>query len=177
MELIITDGGRQAAGYKGYCGDSVVRAIAIASRRPYADVYKECAVMNADYTKTNLHEWRYAGVRTARYGVCTEHTQFLSYMKSMDFVWHPPRRRGRACKLYLEESDIPMGRLIVALSNYWVAVIDGSICDNRDPRNDFSRWPRRRVFGWWMLENAEAIQNTLRIIHSEKEINHDYETS
>lgn len=175
MELIITDGGRRDAGYKGYCGDSVVRAIAIAAKRPYKIVYNECAEMNANYYRTFFPNHRLAGVRSARDGVCTEHAQYLNYMKSMDFVWHPPRRRGRACKLYLEESDIPMGRLIVALSNYWVAVIDGSICDNRDPRNDFSRWPRRRVFGWWMLENAEALKDTLRIIRSEKEINHDYE--
>lgn len=177
MELIITDGGRRDAGYNGYCGDSVVRAIAIAAKRPYKIVYDECAEMNANYYRTFFPNHRRAGVRSARDGVCTNHAQFLAYMKSMDFVWHPPRRLGRACKLYLEESDIPMGRLIVALSNYWVAVIDGSICDNRDPRNDFSRWPRRRVFGWWMLENAEALIDTLRIIRSEKEINHDYDNS
>ena len=33
------------------------------------------------------------------------------------------------------------------------------------------------MFGWWMLENAEALIDTLRIIRSEKEINHDYDNS
>lgn len=177
MDLIISDGGRKAAGFKGHCGDSVVRAIAIAAKRPYKAVYNECAEMNAKYFGTFFPEHRLAGVRTARHGVYTNHAEFRDYMKSMDFVWHPPKRWGRTCSLYLEEADMPMGRLIVALSNYWVAVIDGSICDNRDPRNDYRRWSRRRVYGWWELENAEAIQNKLRIIHSEKEINHDYENS
>lgn len=174
MELFISDGGRKAAGFKGYCGDCLVRAIAIAARRPYAEVYRECAIMNANYSKTCFPKWRYAGVRTARHGVCTDHAQFRDYMKKMEFVWYPPRRRGKTCKLYLDDTDIPIGRLIVSLSNCWVAVIDGSICDSSDPRNDYSRWPRRRVFGWWKLETAEAMQNTMHFIPSEKEINHDY---
>ena len=174
MELIISDGGRSLAGFKGYCCDSVVRAITIAARRPYKVVYKECAEMNANYYRTFFPNHRLAGVRSARDGVCTEHAQFLNYMKSMGFVWHPPRRRGKACKIYLEEADMPMGRLIVTLSNWWVAVIDGLMFDIRDPRNDYSRWPRRRVFGWWKLETAEAMQNTMHFIPSEKEINHDY---
>lgn len=174
MELIITDAGRKDAGYKGHCGDCVVRAIAIAAKRPYKVVYKECAEMNANYYKTFFPNHRLAGVRSARDGVCTDHAQFRDYMKNMEFVWYPPRRRGKTCKLYLDDTDIPMGRLIVSLSNCWVAVIDGSICDSSDPRNDYSRWPRRRVFGWWKLETAEAMQNTMHFIPSEKEINHDY---
>ena len=35
------DGGRANAGYKGTCGDCAVRAIAIASGKPYKEVYTE----------------------------------------------------------------------------------------------------------------------------------------
>ncbi len=174
MEFVISDGGRKAAGFKGDCGDSLVRAIAIAARRPYAEVYKECSLMNANYSKTNLPKWRFAGVRTARYGVCTDHAQFRDYMKNMEFVWYPPRRWGKACKLYLDDTDIPMGRLIITLSRYWMAVDNGIIFDAWDPHNFSSRWPKPRVYGWWKLEDAKTIRNTTQVIPSEKEINRDY---
>jgi len=38
MDFIYNDGGRVAAGYKGRAGDCVVRAIAIATQRPYQEV-------------------------------------------------------------------------------------------------------------------------------------------
>lgn len=37
------DGGRAVAGYKGQAGDCVARAIAIASGRPYAEIYARLA--------------------------------------------------------------------------------------------------------------------------------------
>jgi hypothetical protein len=39
MDLVYSDGGRAAAGYKGRAGDCVVRAIAIAAQKPYQEVY------------------------------------------------------------------------------------------------------------------------------------------
>ena len=39
MDFVYNDGGRAAAGYKGRAGDCVVRAIAIATQKPYQDVY------------------------------------------------------------------------------------------------------------------------------------------
>mgnify|MGYP003152617291 CR=1 FL=1 len=43
------DGGRKAAGYKGGAGDCGVRALAIAGRLPYQDVYR----MVNEYGKTS----------------------------------------------------------------------------------------------------------------------------
>ena len=40
IKFIRTDGGRVAAGFKGEAGDCVVRAVAIASGRPYAEVHE-----------------------------------------------------------------------------------------------------------------------------------------
>lgn len=37
--MIIDDGGRELAGYKGTAGDCVCRAFAIASQRPYKEIY------------------------------------------------------------------------------------------------------------------------------------------
>jgi hypothetical protein len=39
MEFIYSDGGRQLAGFKGNTGDCVTRAIAIATQKPYQEVY------------------------------------------------------------------------------------------------------------------------------------------
>jgi hypothetical protein len=39
MKVVIDDGGREAAGFKGSAGDCVCRAIAIASGVPYKEVY------------------------------------------------------------------------------------------------------------------------------------------
>jgi hypothetical protein len=40
MKFIYHDGGREAAGFRGKTGDCVVRAIAIATRMPYQQVYE-----------------------------------------------------------------------------------------------------------------------------------------
>ena len=39
MKFIVNDGGRAEAGYKGGAGDCVCRSIAIATGRPYQEVY------------------------------------------------------------------------------------------------------------------------------------------
>ena len=43
MKIVINDGGRSAAGFKGKTGDCVCRAIAIASGLPYEEVYATLA--------------------------------------------------------------------------------------------------------------------------------------
>lgn len=39
MEFVYNDGGRSEAGFKGTTGDCVCRAIAIATQRPYKEIY------------------------------------------------------------------------------------------------------------------------------------------
>jgi hypothetical protein len=46
MEFVYDDGGRAAAGFKGSTGDCVVRAIAIASGKPYREVYDALNVLS-----------------------------------------------------------------------------------------------------------------------------------
>ena len=41
MKVQHNDGGRAAAGYKGSADDCVTRAVAIATERPYQEVYEE----------------------------------------------------------------------------------------------------------------------------------------
>ena len=43
MRFQFDNGGREAAGFKGRAGDCVCRSIAIASGRPYAEIYARLA--------------------------------------------------------------------------------------------------------------------------------------
>ena len=52
MKFIRDDGGRAAAGYKGEAGDCVTRAVAIASGRPYREVYAALASIEGSRRQT-----------------------------------------------------------------------------------------------------------------------------
>jgi hypothetical protein len=82
MKHVYNDGGRKAAGFKGDAGDCVTRAIAIASGRPYAEVYKRLAEGNGTQrmTKSNIRRYRRHGgtkakpdkIATASAGIYTQ---------------------------------------------------------------------------------------------------------
>lgn len=141
MRHVFDDGGRASAGFDGKCGDCVVRAIAIASGIPYAEVYKACAEINA--TRRNGDK-----VRSARNGMRVQSAPFRRYMQSLGFVWTPTMRIGQGCKVHLRDGEIPMGRLIVAVSKHYTAVIDGVIYDRFDPSRDGTRC----VYGYWTYQ-------------------------
>ena len=54
---------------------------------------------------------------------------------------------GTGCKVHLRKDELPMGRIIVALSKHYAAVIDGVVHDTHDP----SRSGTRCVYGYWRL--------------------------
>jgi hypothetical protein len=51
------------------------------------------------------------------------------------------------CKVHLRDGELPMGRLVVSLSRYYAAVIDGVIHDTHDPSRDGTRC----VYGYWTM--------------------------
>jgi hypothetical protein len=53
MKWVKDDGGRATAGFKGRAGDCVCRAVAIASGRPYQEVYDKLAQGNATQRRTS----------------------------------------------------------------------------------------------------------------------------
>ncbi len=65
MKWVYDDGGRAAAGYKGKAGDCVCRAIAIATERPYQEVYD---LIN-EFAKSERKGKRKSGISSARTGV------------------------------------------------------------------------------------------------------------
>lgn len=131
MKFQFDDGGRVAAGFKGSTGDCVVRAVAIATGLPYQQVYDALAAGNANERRTRRAA---SGKRTARRGISTGRKWFKDYMLKLGWKWTPTMGIGTGCKVHLTDGELPMGRLIVAVSRHYTAVIDDVIHDTHDPQ-------------------------------------------
>lgn len=146
MKFVIDDGGRKAAGFKGKAGDCVCRAISIASGVPYIDVWQRLA--DGSYGQRSSSRTK-KKERTADKGINTRRKWFREYMTRMGFEWVPTMKLGSGCVVHLRDGELPMGRLVVALSKHYVAVIDGVIYDT----HDCSRDGNRCVYGYFKLIN------------------------
>lgn len=171
MQHIYNDGGRSAAGFKGSAGDCVVRAVAIAAELPYQEVYDALSDGMRTQRKTRRGNQR----TSARDGVSVRRKWFRDYMTALGWKWTPTMQVGSGCKVHLDASELPSGRLIVAVSKHYTAVIDGVIHDTHDPNDrgvtiypphtppeqlpKAARWlsngngwaydPKRCVYGYW----------------------------
>lgn len=139
MPFTYHDGGRLAAGYTGDAGDCVCRAIAIATGRPYQEVYDELGVI----CKTERRSKRRRVKSTPRNGV--HKATYRRYLEALGWHFTPTMFIGQGCKVHLRRGELPMGRLIVNTSRHLVAVIDGVIFDTHDPSRDGTRC----VYGYW----------------------------
>lgn len=149
MRVIIDDGGRATAGFKGYAGDCVVRSIAIASKRSYQEIYN--MIQAAGHVERSSKHARKAGKSSPRTGVHTTRIWFKSMMADLGFTWTPTMHIGSGCKVHLVAGEIPMqGRLVVCLSKHYTAVIDSVLHDAFDP----SRAGTRCVYGYWTFNEA-----------------------
>lgn len=149
--FLYNDGGRLEAGFKGKAGDCVCRAIAIATGKPYAEVYAELSNGNATQRK-GKHESKSTGKRSASLGIATSREWFKKYMRSLGFVWTATMKIGQGCKVHLRADELPKGRLVVAVSKHYVAVIDGVINDTHDCDRDGSRC----VYGYYTLKSNNS---------------------
>lgn len=133
MKHIHNDGGRAAAGFKGSAGDCVVRAIAIAAELPYAEVYAALSDGMATQRQTKHSK---ASNRSARAGINVRRKWFRDYMASIGWTWTPTMGIGTGCRVHLHDGELPMGRLVVAVSKHYTTVIDGVIHDTSDPQRE-----------------------------------------
>ena len=140
MKYEYNDGGRSEAGYKGSTGDCVVRAISIASQKPYQEVYE---LVNS--YASNEYKSRVSKKSNARTGV--RKSTIRKMMQDLGFVWTPTMKIGSGCKVHLIESELPEGRLVVQVSKHITAVLDKVIHDTYDPSRDGTRC----VYGYWRL--------------------------
>lgn len=146
MRIVITDGGRKAAGFHSKTsGDCVARSIAIITGRPYREIYDRLAEGNVTQRVT-----RRTGPkgRSASDGINVKRKWCRDYMTELGFVWVPTMSIGSGCKVHLRPSELPKGRLIVSVSRHWTAMIDGVIHDTHDP----SRGGWRCVYGMWIFK-------------------------
>jgi hypothetical protein len=135
MKFVFNDGGRAEAGYKGKTGDCVVRAIAIATKKPYREVYNE---INALCRKYNVN-----GRSSARKGVPKE--VYKAYLESNGWEWVSTMGIGTGCTVKLNSASIPEKNIIARLSKHLVAIVDGNINDTYD----CSRNGNRCIYGYF----------------------------
>jgi hypothetical protein len=145
MKFQYDDGGRSAAGFKGRAGDCVCRAVAIASGRPYAEVYAKLAVETGIQRQSRRTKKRSA---SARNGINTRRKWFKDYMASLGFTWTATMAVGQGCRVHLRSDELPAGRLVVALSNHFAAVVDGVLHDTYEDSRDGTRC----VYGYYRLD-------------------------
>ena len=146
MKLILNDGGRAEAGFRGTTGDCVVRAIAIAANKPYIEVYNDLAEANKRFGEERrgkeAKRIREKGP-TPRSG--TFRHVYEEYLKTLGFIWKATMLVGQGCKVHLREEELPKGRIIARVSKHLVAVIDGVMHDVFD----CSRGGTRCVYGYY----------------------------
>lgn len=138
MNWILNDGGRGEAGFKGTTGDCVTRAIAIATGRPYQEVYDALNEISAKHERQKRR-----GKSNSRTGVFK--TAQHRYMASIGWKWTPTMSIGSGCKVHLRSEELPAGRIVASVSRHAVAVIDGVAHDIYD----CTRGGKRCVYGYW----------------------------
>lgn len=153
------DGGRKDAGWKGTGGDCVVRAVAIATGRPYQEVYDRCADGNHSgkkgqpFLNGKHYRNRTRGKRTALHGICTEEKWFQDYMKELGFEY-VVAPYGQA---HVRSDSLPQqGSLILSLKRHYAAYVDGVLRDTWDCSTIARRGSKHRkdgitrcVWGYW----------------------------
>jgi hypothetical protein len=141
------DGGRAEAGYKGFTSDCVCRAIAIATQKPYKEVYN---LIN-EFAKTEKITKSKRSRSSARTGVRKETVRKI--MEHLGWEWIPTMQIGQGCNVHLSDGELPMGRLVVTVSGHETAVIDGVINDTYD----CSRDGKRCVYGYYKDTRGEKL--------------------
>lgn len=140
IEWVYDDGGRAEAEFKGETRDCVCRAVAIATGKPYREIYdriNELAKLERPRGGKNRS--------SARTGVHRSTQDKL--MAELGFEWTPTMEIGAGCQVHLAAAELPSGRLVVRLSKHVAAVSDGVLHDLWD----CSRNGTRCVYGFWTL--------------------------
>ena len=146
---IYDDGGRAAAGFRGTCGDCVVRAIAIATEASYGEVYAAIS----RFMQNKLPPRSKARRQSPREGVPRK--IYEHYLRSLGWVWVAVMGIGTGCRMHLRPAELPAGRIIARTSRHLVACVDGIVHDTHDS----TRAGTRCVYGYWRLdENTEAFR-------------------
>jgi hypothetical protein len=142
LPWIYDDGGRAEAGRRGRAEDCVCRAIAIATGRPYHEVYdwlNELGKAERSRTRKGKPVRRSA----ARTGV--HKPTVRKAMAELGWLWTPTMGIGTGCRVHLAVGELPGEPVITQVSGHVCAVIGGVIRDTYDPGREGTRC----VYGFW----------------------------
>ena len=129
MEFVYDDGGRGKYFTATKVGDCVTRAVAIATRRDYKDVYDEITKL-VGYTPRN--------------GV--QHKDTKKVIEHFGGRWVSCMKIGSGCKTHLRDGELPPKRTIICnVSKHVTCIVNGVIHDTYDPSRDGNRC----VYGYW----------------------------
>lgn len=132
LQFQFNDGGRHKYYKAKNVGDCVTRAIAIATKMDYKDVYN----LIKRYTKDSPRN----GVRK---------TIIKRIMKDLGYEWIPTMAISSGCTTHLAYGEIPMDKTIIcSCSGHLVAVINGVVNDTYD----CTRGASRCVYGYWIIK-------------------------
>lgn len=144
LGFVLDYGGRVQAGYKSSASDCVCRAVAIATGKPYPEVYAELVALG----KAERASKRQGSKSHPRTGIRKPTTR--KYLASLGWRWHPTMQIGSGTTVHLRADELPMGKLIVQVTGHVTAVIDHVIHDTHDPSRDGTR----AVYGFWTAPDA-----------------------
>ena len=139
MDFVFHDGGRVAAGYRGATGDCATRSIAIATGKPYQEVYNALNRL-AETERVSKRKKRRSSSRTGVFRRTYQH-----YLESLGWQWTSTMSIGSGCQVHLRASELPSGPLIVMVSRHLTAMIDGVLYDT----HNCSRGETRCVYGYF----------------------------
>lgn len=147
LQFVLDDGGREAAGFRGWTGDCVVRSIAIATEKPYSEVYDVLFAANKHYAANHHSKLANSiGHKSGSPRNGNNRKVFSEYLKSLGWKWIPTMKIGSGCTVHLRDADLPTGRIIALVSKHLTCVIDHQIRDTHDPSRDGTRC----VYGYFI---------------------------
>ena len=150
LDFQFNDGGRKFAGYKGFTGDCVCRATAIATGISYQTLYDELTVRTKEWRINSNSRQAYLAKPkddSPRQGVPMK--VLRTYLKDHGWTWVPKMFIGSGCKFHLRQGELPINKaLIVQVSGHITAVINGVLNDTYD----CSRNATRCVYGYYYKE-------------------------
>ena len=130
------DGGRAAAGFRGYAKDCAIRAVAIALDLPYRQIHREITELQRCVTaEPDEPNWK-----TAQDGINLNYLEFGEYLSNYGVlpirVPKKPRLNTVLAKLNLLAEE-PF--IIAQVTNHLVAITEGRIRDNLFDPKRYSR--------------------------------------
>ncbi len=131
--LMINDGGRSAAGFRGLTGDCVTRSIAIATDQPYIIVYEKINELSKRFAK----RFKKSAARTG-----VEKKVYSRYLRSQGWERVSLTKQRGVPRARVGECELPNGALILDMYHHVSCMVDGVIHDTFDVSGQV-------VFGYW----------------------------